>query len=104
MLRQRKKSGKNSANCGLHHFILQHSKMQPFTSQLLTMCLSFLHKLVLSKFKYYYPIPCNHLPGFCHPYDSNIEGITGFSEENSTRIFNYMNFALKLAKSAGDQV
>uniref|UniRef100_A0A803M4G7 CMP/dCMP-type deaminase domain-containing protein n=1 Tax=Chenopodium quinoa TaxID=63459 RepID=A0A803M4G7_CHEQI len=66
MLRQLKKSGKNNANYGPHHFILQHSKMPDILI-------------------------------------NNIEGITGFSEENSTRIFNYMNFALKLAKSAGNQ-
>uniref|UniRef100_A0A803LIL7 CMP/dCMP-type deaminase domain-containing protein n=1 Tax=Chenopodium quinoa TaxID=63459 RepID=A0A803LIL7_CHEQI len=71
MLRQLKKSGKNNANYGLHHFILQHIPLQ-FTC-------------------------------FCHPHYSNIEGITGFTEENTTRIFNYMNFALKLAKSAGNQ-
>ncbi|XP_056693297.1 tRNA-specific adenosine deaminase TAD3 isoform X2 [Spinacia oleracea] len=46
---------------------------------------------------------CKLWPTSFHPPTYNIEGITGFSEENSTRIFNYMNFALKLAKSAGDQ-
>ncbi|XP_021755161.1 probable inactive tRNA-specific adenosine deaminase-like protein 3 [Chenopodium quinoa] len=46
---------------------------------------------------------CKLWPTSFHPPTYNIEGITGFSEENSTRIFNYMNFALKLAKSAGNQ-
>uniref|UniRef100_A0A803MZT7 CMP/dCMP-type deaminase domain-containing protein n=1 Tax=Chenopodium quinoa TaxID=63459 RepID=A0A803MZT7_CHEQI len=46
---------------------------------------------------------CKLWPTSFHPPTYNIEGITGFTEETQTRIFNYMNFALKLAKSAGNQ-
>ncbi|KAL2892035.1 tRNA-specific adenosine deaminase TAD3 [Bienertia sinuspersici] len=43
-------------------------------------------------------------PTSFHPPTYNIDGITGFSEEDSKVVFDYMNFVLKLAKSAGCQL
>ena len=41
---------------------------------------------------------------FCACSDSNIDGITGFNEEDSKVVFNHMNHALRLAISSNRQV
>ncbi|XP_057250854.1 tRNA-specific adenosine deaminase TAD3 isoform X2 [Beta vulgaris subsp. vulgaris] len=47
---------------------------------------------------------CKLWPTSYHPPTFNIDGITGFNEEDSIVVFNYMNQALKLAKSAGSEL
>lgn len=39
-----------------------------------------------------------------HPLYSSIDGITGFSEEESQSVFSFMNSAIQLAKSGGGLV
>ncbi|XP_057531506.1 tRNA-specific adenosine deaminase TAD3 isoform X2 [Amaranthus tricolor] len=46
---------------------------------------------------------CKLWPTSFHPPTYNIDGITGFNEEDSKVVFNYMNVVLKLSKSAGSQ-
>ncbi|KAH9627497.1 hypothetical protein KSS87_006188 [Heliosperma pusillum] len=47
---------------------------------------------------------CKLWPTSFHPPTYNIEGITGFGEEDSKLVFNYMSFALKLARSGSSQL
>ncbi|KAL9228789.1 hypothetical protein vseg_004331 [Gypsophila vaccaria] len=47
---------------------------------------------------------CKLWPTSFHPPTYNIEGITGFSEEDSKIVFKHMSFAVKLAKSGGSQL
>lgn len=46
---------------------------------------------------------CKIWPTSFHPPTYNIDGITGFNEENSKGVLKYINFAIELAKSAGSQ-
>ncbi|KAA8544564.1 hypothetical protein F0562_022576 [Nyssa sinensis] len=47
---------------------------------------------------------CKLWPTSYHPPTSNIDGITGFSEEDSQAVLNFMKFAIDLAKSGNGQV
>ncbi|XP_068653383.1 tRNA-specific adenosine deaminase TAD3 [Aristolochia californica] len=47
---------------------------------------------------------CKLWPTSYHPPTYNIDGITGFSEEDSQMVFKFMKDAIDLAKSVGDQV
>ncbi|XP_024031611.1 uncharacterized protein LOC21395848 isoform X2 [Morus notabilis] len=47
---------------------------------------------------------CKLWPTSYHPPTYNIDGITGFSEEDSQSIFSFMNAAIQLAKSSGRSV
>ncbi|KAK6940377.1 Cytidine and deoxycytidylate deaminase domain [Dillenia turbinata] len=47
---------------------------------------------------------CKLWPTSYHPPTYNIEGITGFSEEESQLIFSFMKLAIRLATSTNDQV
>ncbi|KAK9110852.1 hypothetical protein Sjap_018912 [Stephania japonica] len=47
---------------------------------------------------------CQLWPTSYHPPTYNIDGITGFSEEDSQSVFGFMNMAIKLAKSTSQVV
>lgn len=46
---------------------------------------------------------CKLWPTSFHPPTYNIDGITGFNEEDSKVVFNHMNLALRLATSSSGQ-
>ncbi|WOH12513.1 hypothetical protein DCAR_0832017 [Daucus carota subsp. sativus] len=47
---------------------------------------------------------CKLWPTSYHPPTYNIDGITGFSEENSQSVFEFMKLAIELAKSVDGQI
>lgn len=47
---------------------------------------------------------CKLWPTSYHPPTYNIDGITGFSEENAESVFNFMKFAIELAKSSDSSI
>ncbi|CAK9151914.1 unnamed protein product [Ilex paraguariensis] len=46
---------------------------------------------------------CKLWPTSYHPPTYNIDGITGFNEEDAQLVFTFMKFAIDLAKSVADQ-
>ncbi|KAL0414541.1 UNVERIFIED_CONTAM: tRNA-specific adenosine deaminase TAD3 [Sesamum radiatum] len=78
MLHQQKKNGKNNANCGQLLFIRRPSE--------------FLKILIYGDFTKF-------RSSKLFSYFSNIDGITGFSEEDSLAVFNFMELAVCMAKS-----
>ena len=124
MLRYPKKSGKNKVRYGLLHFIHQPSKLHVLNqfcdqrslyyhlsfsrsriiSYFLMVSITALICIVIAIYVFVYSATVNDFLLFSFGNDSNIDGIGGFSEEETQSICKFMRVVIDMAVSGHKRV